>query len=334
MNPSNKSVVTFGELLLRLDPLSPYDRFIQAESFKARYTGAEANVAVSLACFGLDAYSVSKAPEHEIGQACINYLRRYGVNTDFIARGGQRLGVLYVETGNSQRPSKVIYDREHSSIRDVKPGDFDWNTILKDKQWFHFSGTAPALGTNVRSVLADALDAAAQLGVRVSCDCNYRSKLWSLEEAGRVLSGLMKNVDTFIGGREDAEKLFGIKGARSNTAAAESLRKQFDFEYVAMTVRSGESASVNRLAGLLCTADGCFESREYEMQIVDRVGGGDAFTAGLLYGILSDFDPQHTIEFAAAASCLKHSIPGDFNLVSVEEVEQLLRGGQSGRVQR
>jgi len=335
MDCKNKAVVTFGELLLRLDPPG-MDRFTQAETFKARYTGAEANVAVSLAGFGVDAYAVSKVPEHEIGQACVNYLRRFGVNTDFIVRGGDRLGVLYVETGCSQRPSKVIYDRNHSSIREVRPGEFDWDRIFAGKQWFHFSGTAPALGTNVAAVLEEALDAAKRLGVTTSCDCNYRSKLWGPEEAGRVLSSLLNRVDVFIGGVEDAEKLFGVSVPENVGAeyAAQRLRELFGFTWVAMTLRSGVSASANHYAGMVCCAKGCAFSRDYEIQIVDRVGAGDAFTAGLVFQILSGADAAYVVEFAAAAACLKHTIPGDFNLVSVQEVNQLLEGGQAGRVQR
>jgi 2-dehydro-3-deoxygluconokinase len=337
----NKAVVAFGELLMRLDPPGA-ERFTQAETFKIRYTGAEANVAASLAGFGTDAYVVSKVPEHEIGQACVNYLRRFGVNTDFIVRGGDRLGILYVETGFSQRPSKVIYDRNHSSIRDIKPGEFDWERILDGKQWFHFSGTAPALGANVVAVLDEALDAAKRMGVTTSCDCNYRSKLWSAEEAGRVLSNLLNRVDVFVGGIEDAEKLFGVKvppslagneNARAEHAA-QRLRELFGFTWVAMTLRSGASASVNRYAGMLCGLQGCAFSRDYEIQIVDRVGAGDAFTAGLVFQILSGADPARMVEFAAASACLKHTIPGDFNLVSAPEVEQLLEGVQAGRVQR
>ena len=327
-----KKAVTFGELLMSLCPKG-YDRFVQAEAFTAKYTGAEANVGASLAHFGFEAYAVSRVPEHEIGQACINYLRRYGINTEYVARGGERLGLLYLETGASQRASKVIYDRTHSSIRDAQRDEFDWRTILSGKDWFHFSGTAPALGGNVRAILDDALRTAHALGVPVSCDCNYRSKLWGIEEAGRVLTELMPFVDCFIGGREDAGKLFGIH-ADTESEAAVRLRERFGFRWAAMTLRQGVSASINKLAGLLGCDSGCFVSREYEMQIVDRVGGGDAFTAGIIYGLLSGFEPQRTVEFAAAASCLKHSIPGDFNLVSAEEVEQLLAGGESGRVQR
>jgi len=342
MNADNpKAVVAFGELLLRLDPPG-MARFVQADTFVARYTGAEANVAVSLAGFGVDAYAVSKVPEHEIGQACVNYLRRYGINTDFIIRGGDRLGLLYVETGCSQRPSKVVYDRSHSSIREVRTGEFDWDRILAGKQWFHFSGTAAALGENVAAVIGEALDAAKRLGVTTSCDCNYRSKLWGPEEAGRVMSGLLNRVDVFVGGIEDAEKLFGVtvpanlrdREQSASEYSAQRLRDRFGFAWVAMTLRSGTSASVNHYAGMVCCAQGCAFSRDYEIEIVDRVGAGDAFTAGVVYQILSGADAARVVEFAAASACLKHTIPGDFNLVSLQEVEQLLEGGQAGRVQR
>lgn len=326
-----KKIVAFGELLMSLCPPG-YNRFVQAETFTTRYTGAEANTAVSLVQFGMEAYAVSKVPTHEMGQACINYLRRFGLNTDYVVRGGDRLGLLFLETGASQRASKVIYDRAHSSFAEAKPDDFDWPAILKDKQWLHFSGTAPALGANIVQILKEALGQAHASGVTVSCDCNYRSKLWSAADAGRTLGDLLTSVDVFIGGKEDAEKLFGIRGAEEE--AARQLRERFGFRCVAMTLRGGVSASVNRLGGLVCDASGVYTSRSYEMQIVDRVGGGDAFTAGLIYGLLSDFEPQQTVEFAAAASCLKHSILGDFNLVSLDEVEQLLAGDQSGRVQR
>ncbi|HPO16296.1 MAG TPA: sugar kinase [Candidatus Hydrogenedentes bacterium] len=332
-------VVTFGELMLRLDPLG-HDRFVQAETFEARYTGAEANVAVALSGWGVETFAVSKVPAHEIGQACVNYLRRYGVNTDYIVRGGDRLGILYVETGASQRPSNVIYDRNHSSIREIRSEELDWDRIFEGKHWFHVAGTAPALGANVRSVVEEALASARRLGLKTSFDCNYRSKLWGLEEARNVLTRLMEYVDVFIGGAEDAEKIFGIalheKGDdRFRTEyAAKQLCARFGFEWVGMSLRGGDSASKNRYAAMVCYGDECFFSREYEIQIVDRVGSGDAFTAGLIHQILRGAGPAEAVEFAVAAGCLKHTIPGDFNLVSVEEVERVIGGEHSGRVQR
>ncbi len=341
MPSSTKKIVAFGELMLRLDPFA-CERFVQADTFKARYTGAEANVAVSLAGFGMESFVVSKVPDHEIGQSCINYLRRYGVNTDYIARGGGRLGILYVETGASQRPSKVVYDRAHSSITGISPDDFDWEQILTDKDWFHFSGTAPALGREVRSAVETALITARKLGLRTSCDCNYRKKLWGPGEAGKILGGLLEGVDVIIGGMEDAASLFGIvpssdasTGERDRAEyAARGMRERFGATHVALGMRSGDSSSVNHYTGMVYGAGGYAFSRGYDIQMVDRIGSGDAFTAGIIYQIMQDADLQDMAEFATAAACLKHSVPGDFNLVSYEEVMQLLGGGQAGRPQR
>lgn len=335
-----KSVVTFGELLLSLSTKGNC-RLVQVEEFTARYTGAEANTAVSLAQFGVDASVVSKVPCHEIGQACLNALRRYGVNTNHVVRGGDRLGLLYMEAGASQRATKVIYDRAPSSFRQIRPSDLDWNAVLKGKDWFHFSGTAPALGREVVEVLALGITTAKSLGLTVSCDVNYRSKLWSMTDAGRTLAPLLENVNVMICGRDDPHKIFGIVPEEPSLADAARdehmaglLRDRFGLDSVAMTFREGVSASVNRYSAMLHHRDGICRSRQYEIQIVDRVGGGDAFAAGLIYGLVSGFAPQSTIDFATAAACLKHSIPGDFNLVSRDEVEQLLAGDQSGRVQR
>ena len=331
-SPPARKVVAFGELLLRLDAKG-HERFVQADGFAARYTGGEANAAVSLAQWGVETLAVSKVPDHEIGQACINYLRRYGVNTDRVLRGGQRLGVIYVETGASQRPGKVIYDRAGSSFSQVHPREFDWDSILAGAEWLHFTGTAPALGPGALGALKAGLRAARRAGVTVSLDCNYRSTLWSVEQARAVLPGLMKHVDVFIGTRYDAELLFGVSGDSASASAA-AMRQQFGLRAVAYTLRQGDSASVNRLAGLLCDANGCWTSRQYEMHVVDRIGGGDAFTAGVIYGLLSGWKGQETVEFAAAAACLKHSVPGDFGLVSLAEVRELTATGQAGRVRR
>lgn len=335
-----KSVVTFGELLLSLSTKGNC-RLVQVEEFTARYTGAEANTAVSLVQFGVEAFVVSKVPCHEIGQACLNALRRFGVNTDYVVRGGDRLGLLYMEPGASQRATKVIYDRAPSSFRQIRRDDLDWNAILKGKDWFHFSGTAPALGHEVVETLAAGLATAKSLGLTTSCDCNYRSKLWSKAEAGRVLTLLLDNVDVLICGKDDPQTIFGIMRERNDLTGpardehmAELLRKRFKLDSIAMTFREGISASVNRYSAMLCGRGEVCRSRQYEIQIVDRVGTGDAFAAGLLCGLVSGHDMQRTIDFAVAAACLKHSIPGDFNLVSRDEVEQLLAGDQSGRVQR
>jgi 2-dehydro-3-deoxygluconokinase len=330
-------VVAFGELLLSLSAKGN-QRLVQAEEFTARYTGAEANVAVSLAHLGVEAYVVSKVPAHEIGQACINALRRFGVNTEHVVRGGDRLGALYMESGASQRPTKVIYDRAPSSFRQIRLADLDWDAVLADKHWFHFSGTAPALGPQVVEVLTAGISTARRLGLTVSCDCNYRSKLWSREDAGRMLTTLMPHVSVLICGKDDPRTIFGLDcgppNELSHEETAEILRKHFNLETVAMTLRDAISASVNRYSAVLCQREGTCRSARHEFQIVDRVGGGDAFAAGLIFGLLSSFEPQRAIDFAVAASCLKNSILGDFNLTSREEVEQLLAGASSGHVNR
>ena len=236
LSKTNHRVVAFGELLLRLDTPG-HERFVQADSFVARYTGGEANVAAALAQWGADTWAVSKVPDHELGQACINFLRRFGINTGWVVRGPGRLGILYVEAGASQRPAKVLYDRDHTCFRNIRRGDLDWPAILRGQDWLHFTGTAPALGPGVLAVLKDGLRVARRLGVRVSFDCNYRSSLWSRPEAARVLGGLMKSVDVFIGTHHDARLLFGIEGEPAASAAL--LRRRFGFQAVAYTLREG-----------------------------------------------------------------------------------------------
>jgi 2-dehydro-3-deoxygluconokinase len=324
---SAKKFVAFGELLLRLDAKG-HERFVQAGEFRTCYTGGEANVAVSLSQWGVQTFAVSKVPAHEIGQACINYLHRYGINIEGVVRGGERLGVLYVESGALPRPSKVIYDRAHSSFRDVQRREINWNAVLRGKDWLHFTGTAPALGPNVLAVLRAGLSAAKRLGVKVSFDCNYRSTLWSVAEARRILPGLMNFVNVFMGTHHDACLLFDIDAEPAESAR--QMCRRFGFQHVAYTLRP----ALSRLAGLLHDGKHCQFSREYEMQIVDRIGGGDAFSAGVIYGLLAHWPAQRTVEFAAAASCLKHTIPGDFNLVSKQEIEQLMAEGGTGRIQR
>lgn len=339
-----KSVVTFGELLLRLTTRG-HERFAQAESFEARYTGAEANVAVSLANWGMAALAVSKVPDHEIGQACINYLRRFGVNTDYVYRGGRRLGIVFAEIGASQRPSQIIYDRAYSCFQEADPAEFRWEEILPEKDWFHFSGTAPARGKNIVRTLHNAFSVAKENGLTISCDMNYRSKLWSIEEARRVMPGLMEFVDVGIIGVEDTTRIFGIPvpaAGRSNliqdpSPLAETLAKlskKFRFSYVAMTLRKETSASANQIRGLLSDGREMVQSSVYDIEVVDRIGGGDAFTAGLIHALLMGESMEQTIEFAAAASCLKHTIPGDFNLVSMDEVKRLVECKEFGRIQR
>ncbi|HHY46477.1 MAG TPA: sugar kinase [Firmicutes bacterium] len=337
-------VVTFGEIMLRLSPPG-YQRFIQATSFDAIYGGGEANVAVSLANYGLDSYFVTKVPAHEIGQCAINALRGLGVRTEYILRGGKRLGIYFCENGASQRPSKVIYDRAHSSISEVQPGEFDWPKIFEGASWFHFTGITPAISDSAAAVTLEAAKTAKSMGIKVSADLNYRKNLWSTEKANKVMTELMQYVDIAIGNEEDAEKVFGIKAVGSDVTRGElsqegycevarELVRRFGFEKVAITLRESLSASDNNWSGMLYDGQDFYVSRKYRIHIVDRVGGGDAFAGALIYALLAGKDCRDAIEFAAAASCLKHSIIGDFNLVSLAEVQALAQGDASGRVQR
>ncbi|NLC54087.1 MAG: sugar kinase [Firmicutes bacterium] len=339
-----KKVVTFGEIMLRLSPPG-YQRFVQANSFDVVYGGGEANVAVSLANYGFDSYFVSKVPKHEIGQCAVDHLRRYGVHTDYIVRDGDRLGIYFLEVGASQRPSKVVYDRAGSAISQVKAGDFNWDQIFDGADWFHFTGITPALGDEVAEATLEALKAAKGKGVKVSADLNYRKKLWTPEKANQVMSKLMEYVDVVIANEEDAEKVFGIKAGQTDVTSgqidqegyyqvARQLVERFGFEKVAITLRESISASDNNWSALLYDGRDFYRSRTYKVHIVDRVGGGDSFGGGLIYSLLSGKAPQDALEFAVAASALKHSIFGDFNLVSAAEVETLAGGDGSGRVQR
>jgi 2-dehydro-3-deoxygluconokinase len=341
-----KRVVCFGEIMMRLNPKG-YLRFLQAGEFEASYAGGEANVAVSLAQFGVSAAYITKVPAHEIGQAAINELRRFGVDTSLIVRGGERLGIYFVEKGASQRPSKVIYDRAHSAITEAESGDFDWEALLKGADWFHFTGITPALSDNCTQRCKEALDAAKKLGVPVSCDLNYRKKLWSREKAGQVMGELMPNVDLCIANEEDAADVFGIhaQGTDINSGAlshegyvsvAKQLTSRFGFKKVAITLRGSISASDNNWSGMLYDGKSGNASfgANYAVRIVDRVGGGDSFGGALIYSQLEAWDDQKAINFAVAASCLKHTIEHDFNIVSVAEIEALAAGNASGRVQR
>lgn len=330
--------------MLRLTPPN-HLRFIQTQSFDVAYGGGEANVAVSLANYGEDAYFVTKVPDNPIGQAAINELRRYGVNTDFIKRGGERLGIYFNEIGASQRPSLVVYDRAHSSISEADPEDFNWDEILKGAKWFHFTGITPALGDNVAKACLDAVKTAKKYDVTVSCDLNYRKKLWSTQKANKVMSELMKYVDVSIGNEEDAEKVFGIKAGESDVTkgelceegykeVAKKLQEKFSLKGVAITLRESFSASDNGWSAMYYDGKEFYKSRRYKVHIVDRVGGGDSFGGGLIYALSNGYEPQDAVEFAVAASCLKHTIVGDFNQMTKQEVENLVEGDGSGRVQR
>ena len=337
-------VITFGEVMLRLAP-EGYYRFLQADSFGATFGGGEANVAVSLANYGADAAFVTKLPEHEIGQMAVNSLRKYGVDTSKITRGGDRVGIYFLEKGASQRPSKVIYDRAHSAIAEAQPSDFNWEEIFKGADWFHFTGITPALGDNVAEICLEAVKAAKKQGVKISCDLNYRKKLWTREKAGEVMGRLMEYVDVCIANEEDAADVFGIKAANTDVTkgkvdhegykdVAKQLKERFGFSHVAITLRGSISANDNDWAAMLYDGNDYYFSRQYRIHIVDRVGGGDSFGGGLIYAMLSGFSAQQTIEFAVAASCLKHTVEGDYNLVGVNEVKNLAGGDGSGRVQR
>lgn len=337
-------IITFGELMLRLAP-EGYYRFVQADSYGATYGGGEANVAISLANYGLDAAFVSKLPKHEIGQAGVNSLRKYGVDTSFITRGGDRVGIYFLEKGASQRPSKVIYDRAGSAIATAKADDFDWYKIFEGAEWFHFTGITPALSDNVADICLEACKKAKEKGITVSCDLNYRNKLWSKEKAGKVMGELCKYVDVCIANEEDASDVFGIKASDTDVTTgkvnhegykdvAKQLTDRFGFKKVAITLRGSISANDNNWAAMLYDGNDFYFSKNYLIHIVDRVGGGDSFGGGLIYACINNYDPQSTIEFAVAASCLKHTVEGDFNMVSVDEVNKLAKGDGSGRVQR
>ncbi|NLC40388.1 MAG: sugar kinase [Clostridiaceae bacterium] len=339
-----KRVVTFGEIMLRLTPEASL-RFFQNDRMQASFGGGEANVAVSLANYGLDAAFVTKLPENDIGRAAVNQLKYFGVDTGLIKRGGSRVGIYYLEKGASQRPSKVIYDRAYSAIAMAEKDDFDWDEIFDGADWFHFTGITPALGKNVADICLEACRKAKEKSIKVSCDLNYRKNLWTTDEAGETMSKLMEHVDLCIANEEDAEKVFGIKGSDTDVVqgklnyegykdVALQLKERFNFSYVAITLRTSISANYNEWSALLYDSNDFHFSKTYPIQIVDRVGGGDSFGGGLIYGLLKGMSSGDALDFATAASCLKHSIEGDFNRVTLAEVENLLGGDSSGRVQR
>ena len=341
-----KRVVTFGEIMLRLNPVGYY-RLFQTEQLIGTFAGGEANVAASLANYGLDAAFVSKIPNNPVGQGAINSLRAIGVDTTKIVRGGDRLGIFFLEKGASQRGSLVVYDRAHSAIAEADPSEFDWDAIFEGADWFHFTGITPALGENVVEICREACKAAKAHGVKISCDLNYRGKLWTREEARAAMTDLCQYVDVCISNEEDAKDVFGIEAEATDIYAGEinregykSVAKQladkFGFEKVAITLRESHSASDNGWSAMLydvASNEYCF-SKKYELRIIDRVGGGDSFGGGLIYALLNGKTTQEAVEFAVAASALKHSIEGDYNMVTVAEVEKLAGGDGSGRIQR
>ena len=339
-----KKVITFGEIMLRLSPVG-YRRFVQADAFEVSYAGGEANVAVSLANFGLESAFVSKIPAHEIGQSAVDAMRKYGVDTRHILRGGDRLGTYFVEKGASQRASKVIYDRAASAVALSTADDYDWDKIFEGADWFHWTGITPALGGELPKICLEACKVAKKHGVTISCDLNYRKKMWTTQRANLVMSELMEYVDVCIANEEDAKNVFGIEAENTDvsvgkldrngyTSVASQLCSRFGFKTVAITLRGSISANDNDWGAMLYKNGHAYFSPTYRVHIVDRVGSGDSFTGGLIYATLMEKEAQDAINFAAAASCLKHSIECDFNVVSVSEVEALAQGNTSGRVQR
>ena len=339
-------IITFGELMLRLQP-NNYERFVQASQVEFSFGGGEANVAVSLANYGMDTAFVTKLPAHAIGQAAVNSLRRYGVDTSMIVRGGDRIGIYFNEKGASQRGSVCIYDRANSAIAKADATDFDWDNIFDGADWFHFTGITPALGQNVADICLDACKAAKDRGIKISCDLNYRGKLWTRAQARETMTKLCKYVDVCISNEEDAKDVFGIEAEATDIysgeinhegykSVAKQLADKFGFEMVAITLRESYSASANGWSAMLYNVaedQYCF-SKKYELTIIDRVGGGDSFGGGLIYAVLNGKDTQAAVEFAVAASALKHTIGGDYNMVTVAEVEKLAGGDGSGRIQR
>lgn len=337
-------IVTLGEIMLRLSPPG-CSRFTQADTFQVIFGGGEANVAVSCANYGHDVNFVTKLPEHEIGQAAVNALRKLGVGTDHIVRGGNRIGIYYCETGASMRPSQVIYDRAGSSIAEAEPSDFDFDAIMRGADWFHWSGITPAISDKAATITRLACEAAKRNGVTVSVDLNFRKKLWTPQKAQSIMRPLMQYVDVCIGNEEDAELCLGFKptadidnavtAADGYKSIFQEMKEIFGFQYIASTLRESYSASHNGWKALIYDGSVFYESRHYDINpIIDRVGGGDAFSGGLIHGFLSGMTMEDSLEFAVAASALKQTIPGDFNLVSAAEVSRLAAGNSNGRVQR
>lgn len=337
-------IVTLGEIMLRLSTPGNL-RFVQSESFDVVYGGGEANVAVSCANYGHEAYFVTKLPTHEIGQSAVNALRRFGVHTDYICRGGDRVGIYYLESGSAMRPSKVIYDRAHSSIAEAETSDFDFDSIMEGADWFHWSGITPAISDKAAELTRLACESAKCHGVTVSVDLNFRKKLWTSAKAQSIMRPLMQYVDVCIGNEEDAELCLGFKpeanveagdtNAEGYKGIFEAMRKEFGFKYIISTLRESVSASHNGWKAMIYDGNEFYVSKHYDiLPIVDRVGGGDSFSGGIIHGLLTKQTQGEALEFAVAASALKHTIHGDFNMVSIDEVEALARGNANGRVQR
>lgn len=342
-----KKTVCFGEVMLRLSPPG-FQRFTQARSFDVVYGGGESNVAASLSNYGLPTEFVTRLPNNDIGDACVNYLRQYGIGMQYVVRGGDRLGIYFLEMGAAQRGSKVVYDRAGSSLATIQPGMIDWDAVFAEADWFHWTGITPAISQGAAATVLEAVQIARRKGITVSCDLNYRKKLWKWGKTpGEVMPELVSYCDVAIGNEEDADKVFGIKApsadvtagkveAEAYTYVCEKLHDRFpSLNTVAITLRGSLSASHNTWSAILWHKGTAYTAPRYDIvPIVDRVGGGDSFMGGLIYGLKTYDSKQDALRFAVAASCLKHTIFGDFNLVSVDEVEKLMQGDGSGRVSR
>ncbi|TAH65618.1 MAG: sugar kinase [Anaerolineaceae bacterium] len=337
-------VITMGEIMLRLSTPG-HQRFVQSDSFDVCYGGGEANVAVSLANYGHDAYFVSKVPKNPIGDSAIAALRKFNVNCDYMARGGERLGIYFLETGASMRASTVVYDRAGSAIAEADITDFDFDKIFEGADWFHFTGITPAISDKAAYLTEETLKAAKRNNITVSVDLNFRKKLWSTEKAQRIMTNLMQYVDVCIGNEEDAEKVLGFKPGNTDVTSGdlelagykdifEQMIKKFNFKYVVSSLRESYSASDNGWSACIYDGKEFYHSKKYDIRIVDRVGGGDSFAAGLICGLLDGKSMKDALEYGVAASALKHTIPGDFNMVTRAEVDALVGGDASGRVQR
>ena len=340
----SKKVVTLGEIMLRLST-PDFKRFVQADSFDVTYGGGEANVAAALCNYGLQGTFVSKVPYNPIGQAAINHLRRYGVDTQFVARGGERLGIYFLETGASMRASQVVYDRANAAISEAEINDFDFDKIFDGADWFHTTGITPALSDKAAALTEAALKAAKQKGITTSIDLNYRKKLWSKDKAKEVMTTLCKYVDVCIGNEEDAETTLGFKSKGTDVTKGElnldgykdvfhQMKEKFGFKYIASTLRESHSASDNGWSALVFNGKDFYHTKQYEVRIVDRVGSGDSFASGFIYGLVTGMEMKNAAEFGVAASAIKHTIPGDLNHATLSDVQGLMKGDASGRVQR
>jgi 2-dehydro-3-deoxygluconokinase len=340
----SKKVVTLGEIMLRLST-PDFKRFVQADTFDVTYGGGEANVAAALCNYGLNGTFVTKVPDNPIGQSAINHLRRYGVDTQYIARGGERLGIYFLETGASMRASQVVYDRAHASVSEVEINEFDFDKIFDGAAWFHTTGITPALSDKAAALTEAALKRAKAKGITTSIDLNYRKKLWSKEKAREVMTKLCEHVDVCIGNEEDAYTTLGFKAKDTDVTKGEldlegfkdvfkQMKDKFGFKYIASSLRESHSASDNGWSALVYDGNEFYHTKQYNVRIVDRVGSGDSFASGFIFGLVTGMSMPDAAEFGVAASALKHTIPGDLNHATLSEVKELIKGDGSGRVQR